>query len=280
FDYKFIKGRRFHAYKEGRYKFPNDEREQDRLDTMHHMVKLAMGGKLHLAPIDVTQPLRVLDVGTGTGIWAIEFGMGCQPGDKTDMPILTFPVYSVPPNVFFEVDDVEGLWPPRKPFDYIHCRYMCGSIEDWSKLFQQAYEQTAPGGWVEFQEYHLVNYSQDNSIPEDSSIIRFYEVLRQACEAMNRPVTMGDKLPDYAADVGFTNIVHRTFPLPLGAWPKDPTMKEVGALKMLQLLDGLEAFSVATFTQLLGWQPEEVEVFLAKVRQDAMRKGVHMMTNL
>jgi ubiquinone/menaquinone biosynthesis C-methylase UbiE len=29
-------------------------------------------GKLYLAPID--NPARVLDVGTGTGIWALDFG--------------------------------------------------------------------------------------------------------------------------------------------------------------------------------------------------------------
>lgn len=55
------------------YKFPNDEREQDRLDMIHHMFKLALGGKLFLAPIE-NGPLRILDIGTGTGIWAIEAG--------------------------------------------------------------------------------------------------------------------------------------------------------------------------------------------------------------
>ena len=39
----------------------------------HHMMTLAAGGKLHLAPIG-DNPQRILDVGTGTGIWAIEMG--------------------------------------------------------------------------------------------------------------------------------------------------------------------------------------------------------------
>lgn len=46
----------------------------------------------------------------------------------------------VPPNVVFEVDDVESDWPSRKAFDFIHSRYMCGSIVDWPRLFKQAYK--------------------------------------------------------------------------------------------------------------------------------------------
>lgn len=39
----------------------------------NHMFKLALGGKLFLAPVE-GDSLRVLDIGTGTGIWAIEMG--------------------------------------------------------------------------------------------------------------------------------------------------------------------------------------------------------------
>ncbi|RAK94968.1 S-adenosyl-L-methionine-dependent methyltransferase [Aspergillus ibericus CBS 121593] len=279
-DYKWLNGRRFHAYKEGSYKFPNDEREQSRLDMMHCIFKLAMGGELFLAPVDVEQPLRVLDIGTGTGIWALEVG-DQFPNIKMIIGNDLSPIQPdlVPPNVVFEVDDVEAEWPPREQFDLIHARYMCGSIKDWPKLFRQAYEQTRDGGWIEFQEFHLVNYSQDGTLTEDNNVNKFYKLLAEACDRMGRPVTVGAELPDYAAAAGFRNIHHRVYPLPLGPWPMNKRMKETGALNMIQFLEGLEAFSVATFTHILGWSPEAVQLFLAEVRADAMRKDVHMMHN-
>ena len=39
---------------------------------MQHAISVRLFGGLAVAPVD--KPRRVLDIGTGTGIWAIEFG--------------------------------------------------------------------------------------------------------------------------------------------------------------------------------------------------------------
>lgn len=70
FNFGFENGRRYHKFREGRYQFPNDESEQAREDMKHAMMASLCGGKLFLAPIE--QPRKVLDLGTGTGIWAID----------------------------------------------------------------------------------------------------------------------------------------------------------------------------------------------------------------
>ncbi|KAI9867344.1 MAG: hypothetical protein M1830_005828 [Pleopsidium flavum] len=89
-NYTYENGRRYHGYQEGRkfygavalwftidlshqgYPVPNDEIEANREDMKHHSTKLLIGGRLQLAPIGEA-PQRVLDVGTGTGIWAMDF---------------------------------------------------------------------------------------------------------------------------------------------------------------------------------------------------------------
>lgn len=66
-------GRRYHAYKPGSYVMPNDEKEQNHLDICHQMLTLAIGGNLFRAPID-KNPQRILDIGTGTGLYLMYLG--------------------------------------------------------------------------------------------------------------------------------------------------------------------------------------------------------------
>ena len=66
------------------YLLPNDEQENDRLDMFHELCLQLMHRRLYLAPIE--KPQRVIDLGTGTGIWAIDFGKlsGFFPSQDTD----------------------------------------------------------------------------------------------------------------------------------------------------------------------------------------------------
>lgn len=41
------------------------------MDLLHHICNMALGGELHRSP--VKNPKRVLDLGTGTGVWAMDF---------------------------------------------------------------------------------------------------------------------------------------------------------------------------------------------------------------
>ena len=70
-DYPMENGRRYHAFKDGTYIMPNDESELDRLDLTHNMLKISMGMKLFDATFSKA-PKNILDIGTGTGMWAIE----------------------------------------------------------------------------------------------------------------------------------------------------------------------------------------------------------------
>lgn len=64
-------GMTFQDHPTARYVFPNDPAEQDRADLQHKIFRMYNGGALHRAPVG--SPRNVLEVATGTGLWAIQY---------------------------------------------------------------------------------------------------------------------------------------------------------------------------------------------------------------
>ena len=106
-------GRRYHAYYgPDKNLMPTDETEQERLDIHHEIMLLIMGGKLYKAPVG--NPHRVLDLGTGTGIWTIDFAQDHPEAEVIGLDLSPIQPSWVPPNCKFEVDDFELEWTYKK----------------------------------------------------------------------------------------------------------------------------------------------------------------------
>ncbi len=54
------------------------------------------------------------------------------------------------------------------------------------------------------------------------------------------------------SSTGFINVVEKVFKAPIGPWPRDPKMKELGNWGLLELEVGLEGFMMAFLTRILG----------------------------
>lgn len=65
-----------------------------------------LSGRLHLAPwTRDNPPRRVIDIGTGTGRWAIDFGDTFPQADIVGTDLSPIQPNFVPPNVRFYVED-------------------------------------------------------------------------------------------------------------------------------------------------------------------------------
>jgi SAM-dependent methyltransferase len=208
YDYRYENGRRYHAYRDGRYPLPNDEAEQDRLDLFHHIFRLVLGGKLFCAPIG-NDPRRVLDFGTGTGIWAIDF-VDEFPGATvigTDLSPIQPNV--VPPNCIFYVDDVESEWTfsPDEAFDFIHGRAISGSIADFDMLYRRIYDNLKPGGWVEIQDYEPGFYADDDpSLSKAPNCLKVATLGNVASEKVGRIFAIAQLQKQKMIDAGFEDV--------------------------------------------------------------------------
>ncbi|KAE8385368.1 S-adenosyl-L-methionine-dependent methyltransferase [Aspergillus alliaceus] len=278
FAYKFENGRRYHAYRDENYYLPNDDEEKGRLDLFHQILTLSCNGDLHLAPIgpDVQ---KVLDLGTGTGTWAIDMGDTYTSAEILGNDLSPIQPNLVPPNVRFEVDDIEDDWVYRSKFDYIHARYLAGSIKDWPKLVRQAFKFTKPGGWAEFQDFEMQFYTTNGEFKPGCPLDRWCTESIDGLNSVGLVASPGPKLKQWLKDAGFVNVQEKIIPIPVGAWPKDKRLKTVGALNFHQFFEGVDGMSLRIFTDMKGWKPEELRVFLADVRKDLKNPRLHAQHN-
>ncbi|KAK3298490.1 S-adenosyl-L-methionine-dependent methyltransferase [Chaetomium fimeti] len=272
-DYIFENGRRYHRFREGRYNFPNDDVEQQREDMKHAMVKM-LCGQLYFAPIG-DHPHEVLDVGTGTGIWAIEMGDLFPAANILGVDLSPIQPEWVPPNVRFMVDDVESPWlHPRNFFDYIHSRHTVMAIKDWPKLMRRSLEHLRPGGWFEMQEvYHFpLSASKTRPVPTDHPVAHYWSLIDEGLGKLgiNFHSAADGRLAAMMRDVGFVNVTERVLQIPVGTWAKNKVLKTVGLYWRTILIDGIQAIALGPLTRGCGWSREQVELFLVEVR-----KGYH-----
>ncbi|KAF6223568.1 hypothetical protein HO133_000411 [Letharia lupina] len=273
-DYKIENNRRYHAYKEGSYLYPNDEKESDRLDIMHKLTEVSLGGKLNLAPVP-SNLQRILDIGTGTGIWAMEMGDKYPNAEILGNDLSAIQPRWVPPNVRFEIDDVEANWTYHQTFDYIHCRFMGSAIRNWPRLVRQCFEHTKPGGWVECIDLDLEWNSPDGSLTPDLASKHFNTTFLAASREGGMEPCPGPLLEGWLRDAGFKDVAAERHVWPVGTWPADRYLKEVGAWNYLQIMEGLEAFTYALFTRVLGYSQQEVDVVCAKIRKEMKNPKMH-----
>ncbi|KAJ0370968.1 hypothetical protein COL26b_009859 [Colletotrichum chrysophilum] len=276
FDYEYENGRRYHAYRAGQYLLPNDETEQERLDMTHHVFLLTLKGELCATHLD--NPQKILDIGTGTGIWAIEIGDAFPSAEVTGTDLSPIQPIWVPPNVRFEIDDATLEWTfPKNHFDFIHARTLAGAVQNWPALIHQCYEHIKPGGSIEISEGRANFFCEDDTLKGDSATWQWLSEFRKLSAPLGFDIAPA--LPDMLKSEGFETVNYMQRVVPMGTWPKDRELKEIGRWFRVQFLEmALEAYTLALFTRAGNWKNEEVQVLLALVREELKSDKIHLYT--
>ncbi|KFZ13083.1 hypothetical protein V501_03898 [Pseudogymnoascus sp. VKM F-4519 (FW-2642)] len=276
YAHTYERGRRYQSFKNGRYPIPNDDFEQNREDMKHAMLMELTDGKLFYAPIG-ENPQKILDIGTGTGIWAIEVGDLYPSAHILGIDLTPIQPLWVPPNVEFVVDDCEKDW-LTGDVDLAHFRFMAMILRDIPGVLGHAYKSLRPGGWIELQELHGHPCCDDGTMGRDDQFKQLYDLAGQAYQKFGMSTALPAQLKPLLLDAGFQNIHCKIMKVPIGTWAKDKTMRLIGLYQKTAVGDFISTLAGRPF-EALGMSQVEAQVTLAFARKALDDANVHRYFN-
>ncbi|KAH7140860.1 S-adenosyl-L-methionine-dependent methyltransferase [Dactylonectria macrodidyma] len=261
----------------GRYWAPIDEAASEALDLLHYMSVLILDGKLYLAPLEKNQVHNVLDIGTGTGMWAMDFADEFPEAEVIGIDISPIQPTWVPPNLRFEIDDFTLDWTfHNDSADFIHMRFLRGSVSDWHSLYKNAFRTTKPGGWIETHEDNPVFYNHDGPIEDGSAIAEWGKLFLNGSEKLGRIFTpIPDNLQEEGlVSAGFVDIKSQTYKVPIGRWPEEERVKKIGMLAKMNISADVQGH-IGFMAHLCGWTSEEITIYCTRLRDELRSLTAH-----
>ncbi|KIX00798.1 uncharacterized protein Z518_09863 [Rhinocladiella mackenziei CBS 650.93] len=295
-------GREYGTFRRGQYLFPHDEKERDRLDVMHTMIKVArpMGMRythcptnaLSARPGPLGQRPRVLDLGCGTGIWMIEMASSFPAAEFVGVDIHNMGPPTLLPNIGIRAPwDYEGPWAlGEKSWDIIRLQMGLGSVSDWPGLYSKILRHLTPGtGWFESIEIDFQPRCDDNTLRPGKLTEWWDSYIKGTYEAMNRRLAYDPGTGDLLRVIGFKDIHHAVYRIPLNdAWPEDKAEKRAALWWHVAMSPGhattggygLEAMSLAALCGLNNWPVDHVKRLCNEALAQAADPNVHAYNNL
>ena len=136
YKWSYENGRRYAATETGHYYMPADEPEITRLNDQHWLLTEVKHGALHHCPLPKSGPLKILDIGCGTGIWCLQIADAHPEAKVWGMDIAPIQVKDDRRSVeWVLLDFEEAEWPfPEKHFDLVHLSLVHGCVKDWDAM--------------------------------------------------------------------------------------------------------------------------------------------------
>lgn len=199
------------------YMLPKDEREINRLDFQHFMFRHAMRGN-YLAPL--SRPRDILDVGCGTGRWAMEMAHAFPEANVIGLDVVAPPQDDAPLTeldhrpenyVFVQGNALERLNFPDAAFDFTHMRllYFALPAATWPNVVAELRRVTRPGGWVELVEGDVSPVGG----PAMAQILRWTE---SAGQQRGIDLRIAARLGSLLHEAGLARVRVQQVPIPMG----------------------------------------------------------------
>jgi ubiquinone/menaquinone biosynthesis C-methylase UbiE len=216
-DYETVVGKRH--LRNLPYMLPKDVGEIKRLDFQQFLLRYGLQGN-YLAPL--RNPLSILDVGCGTGRWAVELAVQYPNANVVGTDIvpteeftLGYGVDAVPDNYLFVKGNVlERLPFEANSFDFVHQRLLITAIpiDKWSHVITELMRVTRPGGWVELQECGVPLDAPGQPYPQ------LWQAWIDFCKTRGVDFTLGNRIGTMLQQGGLQHVQQREVIFPMGKY--------------------------------------------------------------
>ncbi|KAH7197284.1 S-adenosyl-L-methionine-dependent methyltransferase [Fusarium flagelliforme] len=277
-DYEHSHGRRYHAYLSGRYPLPNDKGEQYRELNDHLLMQQLFDGELFLSDIG-DKPKRIIDIGTGTGIWAVDVADLYPDAEVIGTDLSPTQPKSMPPNASMFVEDCEDpYWANGDNFDLVHFRGMAGFLLDLDSMVANAHEHMRDGGWIEFQDFDYTIRCDDGTMKKDDPLRVFFETCARGMRKYGCTNYGKVNVRNALISAGFTKVHVVNKKVPISHWAKDEGLKDIGTLMAANLVDLIGAMAVKPLIAL-GIPTDERKEMVAQACQSLKNGKAHRYIN-
>ncbi|KAL6701925.1 methyltransferase LAE1 [Trichoderma pleuroticola] len=267
-------GRFYGSWKPGKYLFPIDKEELNRLDIFHKFFMVAREDRISEAPLDKEGQPRIMDLGTGTGIWAFNL----VEDFAQDAQVLAVDLNQIQPALIprgvttMQFDIEEPSWEPLlRDCDLIHLRLLYGSIKDsnWPAIYHKVFEHLVPGGYIEHIEVDWAPQWEDDNIPTHSALREWAHLFQRAMRRYQRNVTVScEAARDNMEAAGFTEFAETTMRCYVNPWSPERHTRESARWFNLALSLGLEAMSMMPMIDKLGMTKEDIQDLCNRVKKE------------
>ncbi|KHN96734.1 methyltransferase LaeA [Metarhizium album ARSEF 1941] len=276
-------GRFYGLWRYEKYLLPIDAEELDRLDMSHKFFTVARNYALYSPRLTDQRPLRVLDLGTGTGIWAISFA----EAHRHQPEIQAVDLHLIQPariprgmtTIQFDIED-ENWDVLMTNCDIVYLRALYGSIHpsSWPSIYRNIFNHLLPrSGYVEHVEIDWVARWEGNDIPRQSAVNEWSDLLLRSLERFDRDARIDSAAIRRTIEgAGFVDFEEVTIPCYMTPWMENEQAQDTARWFNVSFCQGLVAMSLRPMIEGLGKEDRFVHDLCRRVHEEVCQLRHHV----
>lgn len=119
-------------------------------------------------------------------------------------------------------------------------------------FYKECYDHLAPGGYLEHSETSPVTRSDDGTVGVGDAFDEGGKYAVECGQLVGKPFNIEPHLKDMITEAGFVDVQEIKYKWPIGDWPAEAKLKEIGTWNARHWVEGIEGWTLRMMTQKLG----------------------------